>query len=174
MSLIEVLMLYEDTFRYEPKDILNPITINIGERKLIDYYKIDPKNRAKYSGYVYSMGIQLDSPYAEILIEYRYKGAVYPVLGSAWSLYDAKLVQPNPKGLFVSNYDEENNNYYVFYTPYRGLVFWDEIKVYVIPTNEPTTVKWYSRLFLIFDKEKIDKIISKWVGNVFALGGAKQ
>ena len=167
MSLIEVLMLYPDTFRYDDYTLKKPETITVADmQKRIDRLKIPEKYKGKRSGYVYSMGIKLNSKNAIIKIAYKYGGAEYNVIGSVSYLVEDGLVQPNPTGLWVARYDETNNIYTVYYTPFRGLPFWDEIEVWVIPYGEDVTVKWYSRLFLIFDLEKVTEVIREWMGLV--------
>jgi len=169
MSLIEVLMLYPETFRYSDYTLTESVEVKVGEAERIDRYKIPEKNRKFESGYVYSMGISLNSKYAEILVRYRYRGAEYTAVASPYFLSSAGLVRENPTGLYVTKYDEVNNDYYVFYTPYRGLPFWDELEVWVIPTVEDVIVSWYSRLFLIFNRDKINEVIQNWVCGVKAL-----
>jgi len=169
MSLLEVLMLYPETFTYDDYTLEEPVTVSVGEQKRIDRLKIAEKYRGKKSGYVYSMGIQLNSKNAIIKILYKYAKREHYAIGAPSSLVESGLVQPNPTGLWVARYDDTNDYYAVFYTPFRGLPFWDEIEVWIIPYDEDVTIKWYSRLFLIFDLDRVTEVIREWMRLVRAL-----
>jgi len=167
--VIDILMLYPDTFRYEDRSITDPITVKLGEHKIIDRFKIEENKRGVESAIVHSMSIQLNSPMAIIRVEYQYGSRVFYAEGSPISLRELNLSTPNPTGLWLSRYDDTEKIYVINYTPIRGLPFWDEIRVFVIPTTEDVTVEWYSRLFLVFDLRRVDEVIRSWFGVVKAL-----